>query len=106
MLSFLAGRRIQPHEIVEALGVSRAGYYQQRDDGRLVSADNLIRLAAVFGLNPIELLVQYGHVTEGAVSDYANGLPHPRSATTVQVGSPRRRRLRDQIRPQVDAPGI
>ena len=46
VLSHLVGRQVRSSEIIAALGVSRSAYYVQREAGRLVTADNLLRLAA------------------------------------------------------------
>lgn len=99
VLSYLVGRQLRAGEIVEALGVSRSAYYLARDEGRLVTADNLIRLAAALGLNPIDLMLRYGLVSENAVLDCARDL-EPEGA---------RRESRSRVRrlqPRLDAPPI
>lgn len=70
VLSYLVGREIHPSEIFEALGVSRSSYYLARSQGRLISADSLLRLTETFGLNPLDLLVEYGLVDTDAVVSY------------------------------------
>ncbi|MBU3749717.1 MAG: hypothetical protein FGM52_04575 [Mycobacterium sp.] len=100
VLSYLVGRQLRTNEIVSALGISRSAYYLARDEGRLTSADNLIRLAAGFGLNPVDLLVRYGLVDEDPVIDYADEL---RGAAAVR--SRLTKRLGD-LRPRHDAPPI
>ena len=71
VLSSLTGRRVRIGEIITALNVGRSTYYEQRDEGRLISADNLLRLAAEMDLNPVELLMHCGLVSKKAVSDCA-----------------------------------
>ena len=71
VLSYLVGRPVRTVELAKALGVARSSYYAARDEGRLISADNLLRLADVFGLNPVDLLVRYGLVSHEAAAEYA-----------------------------------
>lgn len=54
MLSYLVGRPVRTVELAKALGVARFNYCAACDEGRLPSADNLLRLADVFGLNPVD----------------------------------------------------
>lgn len=100
VLSYLVGRQLRAGEIVAALGVSRSAYYLARDEGRLVTADNLLRLAAALELNPIDLMLRYGLVSEQAVLE---------SAADVQsaklVGKGLRARAR-RLQPRPDAPPI
>lgn len=74
VLSYLVGRHLRPGEIVDALGISRSAYYVARDEGRLVTADNLLRLAASLDLNPIDLMLRYGLVNADAVLECAKDL--------------------------------
>lgn len=74
VLSSVAGRRVRIGEIITALGIGRSTYYEQRDDGRLLSADNLLRIAAVMDVNPAELLMQCGLLSPDAVADCAGKL--------------------------------
>jgi hypothetical protein len=69
VLAALTGRRVRIGEIITALNVGRSTYYEQRDEGRLLSADNLLRLASEMDINPVELLVYCGLVTQQAVDD-------------------------------------
>lgn len=71
MLSYLVGRPVPTVELAKALGVARSSYYAARDQGRLITADNLLQLADVFGLNPVDLLVRYGLLSHDAVMEYA-----------------------------------
>lgn len=81
VLSSLTGRKVRIGEIITALNVGRSTYYEQRDEGRLVSADNLLRLAAQMDLNPVELLLLCGLVSEASVLDCARKVDS-RAATT------------------------
>lgn len=69
VLSSLTGRRVRIGEIISALNVGRSTYYEQRDAGRLISADNLLRLAAELEINPVELLLRCGLVSRQAVAE-------------------------------------
>ena len=71
VLSSLTGRRVRIGEIITALNVGRSTYYEQRDEGRLISADNLLRLADQMDLNPVELMLQCGLIQETAVVECA-----------------------------------
>ena len=71
VLGYLVGRRLSTREVCAALELSRSTYYEQRDQGRLITADNLITAARNLNLNPVDLLVRYGLVPASAVVDYA-----------------------------------
>lgn len=71
LLSSLTGRPVRIGEIIEALDLGRSTYYEQRDEGRLISADNMLRLARDMGLNPVELLLHCGLIERDAVIDCA-----------------------------------
>ncbi|AYQ98530.1 immunity repressor [Mycobacterium phage Reptar3000] len=78
VLSYLARRRVTAKEIAEVLGISRSAYYQQRDEGRLITADNLIRAARGLGINEVDLLVRYGVVSQQAAIEYVERLRQDR----------------------------
>ncbi len=99
MLSSLTGRQVRIGEIIAALNVGRSTYYEQRDEGRLISADNLLRLAAELGLNPVELLLRCGLVSGQAVAECSATTA---GATAGRGHGPRSRRF--QRRP--DAPPL
>jgi hypothetical protein len=71
VLSYLIGRRLSTKEICQALEMSRTTYYEQREDGRLISADNLIKAARNLGLNEVDLLVRYDLVAARSAVEYA-----------------------------------
>ena len=70
MLPYLVGRPLGATEVYEAFGYRKSAYYKAAHEGRLISADNLIRVARYFGLNPIDLQVRFGLVDHGAVAEY------------------------------------
>lgn len=74
VLSYLVGRRLRTGERINALGMSRSAYYLARDGGRLVTAGNLLRVASVFNLNAVDLLLRYGLIDHDAVVECAHGL--------------------------------
>jgi hypothetical protein len=100
VLSSLTGRRVRIGEIIAALNLGRSTYYEQRDAGRLISADNLLRLAAELKLNPVELLLRCGLVSRQAVAECSAKTV---GAATRPVGEPQRLQ-RLQRRP--DAPPL
>ena len=85
VLGYLVGRPVPAVELARALGVSRSSYYAARDERRLITAGNLIRLAGVFGLNAVDLLVRYGLISHDAAVDYLSG--DARAATVPQTRS-------------------
>lgn len=99
VLSYLLGRQLRTAEIVSALELSRSAYYLQRDEGRLITADNLLRLAAALDINPVDLLVRYGLVSPDAVTEYTatqNGAPAP----------PTKQAKKSRLQPRLDLPPI
>ena len=82
-------RASRSEEIIAALDLGRSTYYEQRDDGRLLCADNLLRLAAELDLNPVELLMHCGLVEAPAVIDCAGKVGDTTGSTP-----PRSRRFR------------
>ena len=97
VLSYLIGRQLRPGEIFEALGISRSAYYLAREEGRLVTADNLLRLGAALGLNRIDLLLRYGLVNEAELTVCARDREQGQTR-------PRRPRPRDGLQPRPDVP--
>jgi hypothetical protein len=70
VLSYLVGRRLSTKEMCEALELSRSTYYEQREDGRLISADNLITAARNLGVNEVDLLVRYDLISASSAVEY------------------------------------
>lgn len=70
LLSFLLNKQLTQSEVILALGISRSAYYDQKERGTLPSCNNIINAARYFGLNPLDLLVHYGHVTPDEVEQY------------------------------------
>ena len=98
VLSYLVGRPVRTVELAKSLGVARSSYYAARDEGRLITADNLLRLADVFGLNPVDLLVRYGLVSHEATVEYARdaGVAPAKPGTADTAG----------LRPRMDLPPL
>jgi hypothetical protein len=82
VLGYLVGRRLSTREVCAALGLSRSTYYEQRDQGRLITADNLITAARNLRLNPVDLLVRYGLIPASAAVDYAGEITGTSGALT------------------------
>ncbi|MCV7384630.1 hypothetical protein [Mycolicibacter longobardus] len=70
VLPYLVGRPLPATEVYEAFGYRKSAYYKAAHEGRLITADNLIRVAKHFGLNAVDLLVRYGLITLEAVQSY------------------------------------
>lgn len=98
VLSYLVKRPVRTVELAKALGVARSSYYTARDEGRLITADNLLRLAGFFGLNPVDLLVRYGLVSHDAAVEYARDAgPAPAKTSTADTAG---------LRPRMDRPPL
>ena len=74
LLSQMTGRHVTVKDVQNGLGMAKGTYYTQRDEGRLHQPANLLKLARAFGVNPVELLVHYGHLSANEVGDYAKNL--------------------------------
>ena len=97
ILSVLTGRTVRTEEIISALGVARSTYYLQLEEGRLHSADNLIRLARELNINPVELMLHCELVGAEEVKECA--------AKESAIGAKRGNLLR-RIGPRPDLPPI
>jgi hypothetical protein len=70
VLPYLVGRPLAATEVYEAFGYRKSAYYKAVREGRLVTADNLIRAAKYLKLNPIDLLVRFGLIQLDTVTEY------------------------------------
>ena len=98
VLSYLVGRPVRTVELAKALGVARSSYYAARDEKRLITADNLLRLAEVYGVNPVDLLVRYGLLSHDAAVEYARA--------TDTAPAPAGSADRAGLRPRMDLPPL
>lgn len=76
VLPYLVGRPLAATEVYEAFGYRKSAYYKAVREGRLVTADNLIRAAKYFGLNPVDLQVRFGLIEPEDVTQYLESAPH------------------------------
>lgn len=76
VLPYLVGRPLAATEVYEAFGYRKSAYYKAVREGRLVTADNLIRAARYFGLNPVDLQVRFGLIEAEDVTQYLEATPH------------------------------
>ena len=112
VLSYLAGRRLRMSEILDALEMSRSTYYLQRDEGRLITADNLIRVARNLGLNEVDLLARYDLVTIESAAEYVEdtlaypAVPPRRGATTAATARAAMARPRPKKAPRRSKPPL
>lgn len=74
VLPYLVGRPLAATEVYEAFGYRKSAYYKAAREGRLITADNLIRAAKYFGLNPVDLQVRFGLIEPEDVSQYAESV--------------------------------
>ncbi|KAA1432193.1 hypothetical protein [Mycolicibacter arupensis] len=72
VLPYLVGRPLPATEVYQAFGYRKSAYYKAAHEGRLITADNLIKVATHFGLNAVDLLVRYGLITLDAVADFVD----------------------------------
>lgn len=87
VLPYLVGRPLAATEVYEAFGYRKSAYYKAAREGRLVTADNLIRAAEYFGLNPVDLQVRYGLIPPEAVIEYVESAPHRTRLRDLQPDS-------------------
>lgn len=97
VLPYLVGRPLAATEVYEAFGYRKSAYYKAAHENRLITADNLIRVANYFGLNPVDLQVRYGLISPEAVTTYVE-------TAFVEV-EPALPKLSD-LRPDVSKPPI
>jgi hypothetical protein len=102
VLGYLVGRRLSIREVCAALELSRSTYYEQRDQGRLISADNLISAARNLDLNPVDLLVRYGLIAASSVVECAEEI----SGTPGVVTRTPLRTEAQQAKYDPNAPGL
>lgn len=104
VLSRILGRRVRTKDVIAALGLSSSAYYLQRDENRLISADNLLKLAKELDVNPVRLLTRYGLISQFSVVEYAQELG------MVQPPNPTRGRgliaSDEPLRVRLDAPPL
>jgi hypothetical protein len=101
VIMFLVGRQLRAAEIHAAFGLSRSGYRKAQEEKRLITADNVLRVAGYFNLNPIELLTRFDLVSPEAVSDFVASEPNF-GVTTTRRGVTR---VRDAA-PRTDVPAL
>lgn len=75
VLPYLVGRPLSATEVYQAFGYRKSGYHKAAREGRLISADNLIKVAKHFGLNPVDLQVRYGLIDPDSVTEYVESRP-------------------------------
>src|SRR5579875_2386936 len=83
VIMFLVGRQLRAAEIHAAFGLSRSGYRKAQEQNRLITADHLLRVAGYFNLNPVELLIRFGLVSQESVSDFLLSKSKVGEATTI-----------------------
>ena len=105
VIMYLIGRRLRSEEIYAAFGLSRSGYRKAQDEGRLITADNLMRVAKHFDLNPIGLLTRFSLIAPEAVSDFVGSEPDFVRTTSQRRVATSRTRLRDAD-PRTDIPAL
>jgi hypothetical protein len=75
VLPYLVGRPLAATEVYEAFGYRKSAYYKAARESRLITADNLIKAAKYFGLNPVDLQVRYGLIEPESVAEYVESEP-------------------------------
>ena len=90
VLPYLVGRPLTAAQVYEAFGLRKSAYYKAAHEGRLITADNLIRVARYFHLNAVDLLIRYGMISRASVTAYAENSAHPSSdpPSTEQPSTP------------------
>lgn len=102
VLGYLVGRRLSTREVCAALEMSRSTYYEQRDQGRLITADNLLTAARNLNVNPVDLLVRYGLISASAALEYVEDM----SSSLEVMHRPQQRGQTKQAKYDANAPGL
>jgi hypothetical protein len=100
LLPYLLGRRLRAEEVYEAFGLKRSTYYENLAKGTLTTADRLIAAAKHFGLNPVNLLISYNHITmENVVTATAEVIQSAEEAGALgkSLATQGRRRILDRL---------
>ena len=105
VIMYLLGRQLSSTELYAAFGLSRSGYRKAREEGRLLTADNLMRVAEHFDLNPIELLTRFGLISTEAVTEFVESVESAALGGTTTRREVARRRLR-HANPRTDIPAL
>ena len=95
--------QVDPKAIREALGYSSSRYYRRCKDDDYPNAEELRVIADRFGLNPIDLQVRFGLISEPDIAGYT-GARLATSATKRETKKPLAKLSRLQRRP--DAPPL
>jgi hypothetical protein len=66
----ILGRMISVEELRDALGLATTTYYEQAREGRLITAENILRASRSLGVNEIVLLVECGLLDSATVDEY------------------------------------
>lgn len=104
---YLVGRVLKAHEFHEAFGLSRSGYRKALDEGRLITADNLLRVADHFGINYIELMSRFGLINDETIEGFIGRAPDFHSVTTLpRVVTTTPVRARPARRPRILPPHL
>jgi hypothetical protein len=80
VLPYLVGRPLAATEVYEAFGYRKSAYYKAVREGRLITADAVIKAAKHFGLNPVDLQIRFGLIQHEAVIDYLDSAREDRPA--------------------------
>lgn len=75
VLPYLVGRPLAAAEVYAAFGYRKSAYYKAARERRLITADNLIKVANHFGLNPVDLQIRFGLIDPEAVAEYLESAP-------------------------------
>ena len=67
VLPYILGKKLGAEDLYAAFGLTKSTYYDNLAKGTLTTADRLIGAARHFGINPVDLLLRYGHITEDEV---------------------------------------
>lgn len=83
VIMYLAGRVLKAQEIHAAFGLSRSGYRKAQEEERLITADNMLRVAAHLNINSIELMSRLGLINAETIEGFMGRAPDFSSATTI-----------------------
>lgn len=81
VLGYLLDRAVPAKEIYDALGIARNTYHNRIDEDSFPNAEELRLIADSFGLNPVDLMLRFGLITEGHLEPFLAPVKTARKAT-------------------------
>lgn len=85
VLSYLLDRAVPATEIYGALGIARSTYHGRLNDEDFPDAEECRLVAEHFNLNPLELLITFGLITNATIEELGPGENDPPKSTKNEI---------------------